>query len=254
MIFYDLETTGLNVLKDRIIELYALKNLDGVETELFYVLNPGIPIPPETSAIHGFTDEIVKDKPLLKDVIADVYNFFKDEDLIGYNIKRFDNLVLAAEFLRCKYDFELDKRKCLDVIELWYALEPRNLAGALKRFCNEKADGLHGAKVDVQVTSKVYKSMIELFVLKDKAFDEVIKTSCPDESKLCFGKLIRNEQGEIILNFGKRHYGKTIKEIYTNDVDYLRWLVKESDVQSDIKFYIINEVRKIKQKMENKNE
>ena len=233
-------------MSDRIIEIYALKIEGTTKSELHHFINPGIPIPKEASNIHGYTDEFVKDKPLLKDVIAEIDSFFTGQDLIGYNNCKFDNLLLNVEFNRCGYDLKLHERKILDVYEMWTTFEPRNLGGAYKRFCNETSENLHGAKEDVKVVNKVYDKMIELFSLKEKTFDEVSTLASPNEKSLCFGKLLINDKGELVVNFGAKHPGKTIQEIQNSDSSYLDWIINKSDMDSAIKYYIFNEVKKIK--------
>ena len=181
MIFYDLETTGIDVMKDRTIEIFALKVEGETKSELHLFVNPGIPIPKEASNIHGYTDEFVKDKPPLREVIKEIDSFFAGQDLIGYNNRKFDNLLLNVEFNRCGYDFKLDERKIIDVYEMWTTLEPRNLGGAYKRFCNETSGNLHSAKEDVKVVNKVYDKMLEGFTLQGKSFEEISNLSSPDD-------------------------------------------------------------------------
>lgn len=246
MIIYDLETTGVDVIKDRIIEIYALKIEGETKSELHHFVNPGIPIPKEASDVHGYTDEFVKDKPMLKEVIAEIDSFFAGQNLVGYNNRKFDNLLLNVEFLRCGYDLKLEERKIIDVFEMWSVLEPRNLGGAYNRFCNESSENLHNAKEDVEVVNKVYEKMLKVFSLEGKSFEEISNTSHPDENSLCFGKLLIDDDGKLTFNFGK-HSGKTIEEISTIDYDYLKWMVNESSTESSIKYYIITELKKLKQ-------
>ena len=245
MIFCDLETTDIDVMKDRIIEIYALK-IDGeTKSELHHFVNPSIPIPKQATDIHGYTEVFVKDKPLLKDVITEIDKFFTEQDLVGYNNRKFDNLLLNVEFNRCGLDFKLDERKILDLYEMWGTFEPRNLGGAYKRFCNESSENLHGAKEDVIVTSKIYGKMIEVFTLKGKTFEEISTLSSPDENSLCFGKLLIDETGKLLFNFGK-YSGQTIENIITTDSQYIKWIIEESSMDSAIKYYILAEYNKLK--------
>lgn len=244
MIFYDLETTGTDVMKDRIIEIYALKINGNEQTELHHILNPGIPIPPEVSRIHGYTDDNVRDKPLLSAVINEIEEFFEGEDLIGYNNRKFDNLLLNVEFSRYGKDLKLDERKTLDIYELWTSIEPRNLGGAYKRFCNETSEDLHGAREDVIVLNRIYSKMLEVFELGGKTFEEVTALATPDERSLCFGKLLIDDDRKLKFNFGK-HTGKTIEQVSAEDADYLRWMLEESNMDSAIKYYISAELKRI---------
>lgn len=251
MIYYDLETTGTDVLNDRIIELYALKINGEVKSEIHYFVNPGIPIPKAASDVHGYTDEFVKDKPPLKDVIEEIYNFFENETLCGYNIKKFDNLLLDVEYDRCGRDLKLTEREVVDVFEMWSVLEPRTLGGALKRFCNESSDELHGAKEDVKVVSKVLDKMTELFDLKDKKLSEIVKPENQNEKSLCFGQLLRNDSGEMIINFGKKHPGKLLKQVQKEDPAFLDWVINKSEMSSSVKYYIHTELKNISKQTKN---
>lgn len=244
MIIYDLETTGIDVLRDRIIEIYAIKINGDERSELHYILNPQIPIPPGATAIHGYTDDAVRDKPLLSSVINEIEEFFAGEDLIGYNNRQFDNLLLNVEFARHGKDLRLEERKTLDIYELWTSLEPRNLGGAYKRFCNESSDNLHGAKEDVNVLNKIFPKILETFELGGKTFEELTEIASPDERSLCFGKLLIDEDKKLKFNFGK-HTGKTIERVLTEDADYLRWMLEESNTNSAIKYYILVEITRI---------
>ena len=225
MIYFDLETTGVNLLRDRIIEIYALKIEGENRNELHHFINPGIPIPPEATAIHGYTNDFVNDKPRMQDVIQEIDEFFEGQNLIGYNNRNFDNLLLSIEFTRCGHAFRLEERKIIDVYEMWSRLEPRNLAGAYKRFCDKTSDDLHGAKEDVKVVTEVYNKILEVFALQDKSFEEISNISCPDENSLCFGKLLKDGTGNLIFNFGK-YMGQSVQQILAADPDYIRWIIE----------------------------
>jgi len=245
MIYYDLETTGVNVLKDRIIEIYALKIDGDTRSELHHFINPGIPIPPEASAVHGYTDDFVRDKPLLNDVIGEIDTFFTGQDIIGYNNRNFDNLIMALEFIRCSRDFKLDERKIIDVFEMWKKFEPRNLGGAYKRFCNKESEDLHCAREDIRVLNEIYPKMIEFFQLQEKSFEEIFNMSSPDPNSYCFGKLIKNGDGFLTFNFGK-YSGQSIHQVLATDSRYIDWIIDESNMDSAIKLYIIMEKNRLR--------
>jgi DNA polymerase-3 subunit epsilon len=251
MIYYDLETTGTDVLKDRIIEIYALKIKDTEQKELHHFVNPGIPIPKEASDVHGYTDDFVKDKPMLKDVIEEIKQFFEHESLCGYNIKKFDNLLLDIEFDRYGCDLNLEEREVVDVYEMWTVLEPRTLGGALKRFCNESSDELHGAKEDVKVVSNVLDKMIELFDLKEKKLSEITKQEKQNEKSISFGQLLIDDSGNLIINFGKKHPGKSVKQVQQQDPSFLDWIINQSDMNSIVKYHIHRELKKINKQSKN---
>jgi DNA polymerase III subunit epsilon len=242
MIYYDLETTGTNTDKDRIIEIYALKIDDnGKRDELHYIFNPGIPISEEAARINGFTNDYVKDKPFFEDAGDHIFNFFDNEILIGYNIRKFDNRILSEEFKRCGFNFDLNSRKFIDVYTLWNQLEPRTLQGAIKRFCNETTSDLHGAQKDVNATIRIFEKMKDLFGLNEMSIDELNKIENPDENSICSGKLLKAQNGELIFNFGKQK-GKTVKSVSKKDLGYINWLLNEPNMDSEIKFHIAKEL------------
>ena len=162
--FFDLETTGVNLATDRIIEVAIIKILpDGTRQVKRKLINPGIPIPAETTAIHGITDEMVKDAPSFKQCGNELKQFIENCDMGGYNSNRFDIPILMEEFLRAGMEVDLSTRKMVDVQHIFYKMEPRTLTAAYKYYCDKELVDAHSAEADVNATIDVFMSQIERY-------------------------------------------------------------------------------------------
>lgn len=225
LVFFDLETTGVNVM-DRIVELYAVRvKPDGSRKDIHHYIYPEMPIPEEATAIHGITNEMVADKPKFSDLSLELSIFFKDADLAGFNIRRFDVPLLMEEFHRCgRYPILLRHCKVLDPFVVFLKKEPRNLAAALKFYCKEEHEDAHSAKADVEATMKVFEKQVECYEDLGSTVGEV--EAFVSEGFVGLDNKFRiNKEGKVIFNFGK-NIGKPIAE----DPDYLRWIYKESNM------------------------
>lgn len=224
IVFFDLETTGVHIQQDRIVELYAVRvKPDGTQQEIHHYINPGMPIPAEATEVHGITNEMVADKPSFFDLSLELSIFFKDADLAGFNIRRYDVPLLMEEFHRCgRYPILLRNCKVIDPYVIFIKKEPRNLAAALKFYCNESHENAHSAKSDVEATMKVFAQQLT-------QYDDLGNTVNALEEYMADGylgldnKFKINKNGQVIFNFGKNS-GKPIAD----DPDYLRWVYKES--------------------------
>ncbi len=250
----DIESTGTNVVKDRIIELYILKiNTDNTSEEYHQLVNPGIKIPPEVSAIHGIKDEDVKDKPLFSSIASNLENFLANCDLAGYNSNKFDIPMLIEEFLRCNIDFDITKRRLIDVQNIFHKMEPRTLKAAYRFYCGKELHDAHGAKADTKATYEVLKSQIEKY--KDAEYtDQDGKVSKPIKNDMkalhefslnqrnvdLVGHIGLNRKGEEVFNFGK-HKGKSVKEVFQKEPQYYDWMMK-----ADFPLSTKNVIKKIK--------
>ena len=164
LVFFDLETTGLNVGKDKIVEISMLKAMpDGEEISRTELINPGMPIPDEVSAIHGITDEDVRDKPTFAEIADDLLAFIGDADLAGFNSNKFDVPLLVEEFLRCGRRFDLRNRYLIDVQNIFHKMEPRNLVAAYKFYCNSDLTDAHHASADTKATCEVLKAQLDRY-------------------------------------------------------------------------------------------
>ena len=221
LIFFDLETTGTNVGTDRIVSIYAVKLLpDGSQIELEHLVNPTIPIPPEATAIHHITNEMVADQPTFKDLLDELCLFFTNCDLGGYNIKRFDVPLLLNEFDRQKkYPIKCCDVKLVDAMGIFHTKEKRDLSAALKFYCRRDHVEAHTAKADVLATIDILKEQLLRYddLQPNTSFlhDYVTGGNTVDLS----GKFIRDNNGRILLNFGK-HKGKEA----CKQLDFLKWM------------------------------
>ena len=161
--FFDLETTGVNIAKDRIVEISILKAFpDGSEKEKTWLVNPEMPIPAEATAVHGITNEKVADAPIFKEVSAEIYSWFKGSDLAGYNSDRFDIPLLAEEMLRAEIDVDFKKQKSIDVQTIFHKMEQRTLTAAYKFYCAKDLENAHSASADTKATFEVPVSYTHL--------------------------------------------------------------------------------------------
>lgn len=236
--FFDLETTGTNISNDRIVEVAIIKvNPDQSEETKTMRINPGIPIPEETSRIHGIYDADVADAPRFSDVADDLMQFLGGCDLGGYNLLKFDIPVLVEEFLRCDKDFNIDNRKIIDAQRIFYLMQPRTLTAAYQYFCNKSLENAHSAEADTRATYEVVLGQIEKYegvTIKDKDGNEYepVKNDVAALSKLSLsnfadfaGRLAFNDKGEEVFNFGK-HKGKTVASIFAREPSYYDWMMK----------------------------
>jgi DNA polymerase-3 subunit epsilon len=227
LVVFDLETTGTNPRSDRIVEIACLKIFpDGSREQWVRRLNPRMPIPPASTAIHGIADADVRDAPSFKDVAPDLAHFLLGCDLAGYNITGFDLPVLRTEFLHAGVPFEMTDRRIVDAQRIFFAKEPRHLSAAARFYCHQEHDGAHGALADAEMTLKVlagqlthYKdlpgSVVELHELFCAGLDQDIDP----EGRF---RLIK---GEPTVNFGKNR-GRLLKDISREEPGFLRWILK----------------------------
>lgn len=238
IVFLDLETTGINIVTDRIVEIALLKiNRDGSEDEMVLRINPEMPIPEESTAIHGITDEDVKDEPTFKEVAKNLAKFLEGCDLAGFNSNRFDIPLLAEEFLRAEVDIDFKKRKFIDVQAIFHKMEKRTLAAALKFYCQKELEDAHSAQADTRATYDVLKAQLEMY--KDVEYeDKKGKKSIPivnDVDKLCdfssynknadfVGRIIYNDDGVEVFNFGKNK-GVPVEKVLEEQPGYYGWIM-----------------------------
>ena len=226
LVFFDLETTGVETQTARIVELSAIKlNPDKSQERLYHVLNPGVHIPEDATAIHGFTDEDVAGKPSFCNVANEVCSFFTNCDLGGYNIRRFDIPLLMEEFHRCKmYPILLTGTKVVDVMSVYHKKEPRDLSAAVRFYCNEELDEAHSAQADVEASIKVLQGQLQRYNDLSPDVHSLHSFTCDNDSILDFsGKFARNKEGRIVFNFGK-HINKLV-DFDNNDIaGYISWM------------------------------
>lgn len=223
--FLDLETTGVNLASDRIVELAIVKIMpDGSEVRMRRLVNPQMKIPAEVSAIHGITDEMVKDAPTFRDIAADVLLIIENCDLAGYNSNRFDWPMMMEEFLRCGLRFDIDDRKMIDVQRIFHLMEPRTLSAALRFYCNEELVDAHSAEADAFATWKVFDAQIARYDKLGNTIDSV-NQAIGEEQIVDFARRFLMEKGIEIFNFGK-HKGRPVAEVLRSEPQYYDWMMK----------------------------
>ena len=225
--FFDLETTGLDVTNDRIIEIAILKmNPDGSKEHYSKRVNPEMPISPESSEITGISDADVKDCPTFKELAPEIAAFIGDADLAGYNSNKFDIPVLAEEFLRAESDFDMSARKFIDVQNIFHKMEQRTLAAAYQFYCQQELVNAHAAMADVEATQEVFAAQLERYENLEKNIDFLSDFSRSGNNEILdfAGRIARNDKGEAVYNFGK-HKGKSIEQVNSEEPGYYGWML-----------------------------
>lgn len=225
IVFFDLETTGVNIATDRIVELSYLKvDLQGNETTKTYLINPTIPIPAASTAIHGITDEKVKNAPAFAAIAKNLAREIEGCDLAGYNSIRFDIPLLAEEFLRADVDIDLMKRKFVDVQVIFMKMEQRTLAAALQFYCNKDLVGAHGAEADTRATYEVLQAQLDRYPDLKNDIASLAEFSTHTNNVDFAGRIIYNDDLVEVFNFGK-YKGKPVVEIMEKDPGYYGWMM-----------------------------
>jgi len=237
--FFDLETTGIKVATDRIVEISLVKILPSGKQEVYTKrVNPGMPIPPRSTEIHGIADEDVKDAPRFEEIAKEVSNFIGNADLAGYNSNKFDIPLLVEEFLRADVDFDLKGRRFVDVQNIFHKMEPRTLKAAYEFYCKKDLENHHSAEADTFATYEVLKAQLDKYKgakIKDRngnITEPIINDiaalsnfSEQHENADLIGHLIFNDKRQEIFNFGK-YKGKTVEEVFQKESSYYDWMMK----------------------------
>ena len=226
MIFFDLETTGTDTSRDHIVEISMVKVSPSGDKEIkTRRINPEMPIPAEASAVHHITDEDVKDCPTFKQIAKSLKAFMEGCDFGGFNSNRFDVPVLAEEFLRAGIDFDMSKRKFVDVQIIYHKKEPRTLAAAYKFYCDKELVDAHSAEADTRATYEVLKSQLERYPDLVNDIDELSKEYGSFRNNVDFaGRFVMNDKGVEVFNFGK-HRGKPVADILKREPSYYAWMM-----------------------------
>jgi DNA polymerase III subunit epsilon len=238
LVIFDLETTGTNVCTDRIVEYSFVKVMpDGEIITKTSKIHPTIPIPLESSLIHGIYDEDVKDAPAFKQVAKTLAKFLEGCDLGGYNVVKFDLPMLVEEFLRAGVDFDISNKKFVDAQKIFHLMEKRTLAAAYKFYCNRELEGAHSAEVDTKATFEVLLAQIQKYeglpvtdnmgnvVGKIENDVEVLHQISSIKMVDLAGRLAYNKNGEEVFNFGK-HKDKLVVDVFNIEPSYYDWMMK----------------------------
>lgn len=260
--FFDLEATGLNVLRDRIVQIAIIKYpaKGGDPQELSMLINPGIPISEEAMGVHGITPKDVARKPVFAQVAEEIHAFIGNADLAGYNSNRFDIPMLMEEFDRAGLEFDISQRRLIDVQRIFYKMEPRTLAAALKFYCQKEIENAHDAMADVRATIDVFLGQLEYY--KDVDYvdgdNQVHKTPIQPDIKALHDftndmrfvdatqKMKYAPDGTIVFAFGK-YNGQPVGEVLTKDKQYYNWILNK-EFSSQVKQIVKKIVREYEKK------
>lgn len=226
IVFFDIESTGLHVTKDRIVELALLKVFpDASQESLTFRINPGIPIAPEATAVHGISNEDVVFEPRFEQLAPRIFEFIEGCDLGGFNALRFDIPMLMEEFLRVGMDIGIESREVIDVQVIFHKMEERTLSAAYRFYCNKNLEDAHSAKADTLATWEVFKAQTERYDSLPKSIAEIAKFTGNDKRVDLEGRLVKNDAGEIVFNFGK-HRGKPVADVFAREPGYYNWMME----------------------------
>ncbi len=237
--FFDLETTGTNVVKDRIVEISIFKvSPDGKGETLTRLVNPTIPISPEATSIHGISDEDVADAPTFAQIASELEQFFHNADLAGYNSNKFDVPMLIEEFLRCGIQFDIKKRRLVDVQNIFHKMEPRTLKAAYKFYCGKELVDAHAAEADTRATYEILLAQIERYQGveyedRDGRITQPVKNDVQALFEFSYnhgnadlvGHIGYNREGREVFRFGK-YKGMPVEEVFTKEPQYFDWMMK----------------------------
>lgn len=225
IIFFDLETTGINIASDRIVEIAYLKvDVNGNESTKTMRVNPQMPIPEKVTAIHGISNEDVKDAPTFNEVARSLAKEFEGCDLAGYNSVRFDIPILAEEFLRAGVDIDLKRRKFVDVQVIFMKMEPRTLSAAYKYFVGKELTDAHSAEADTLATYEVLQAQLDRYSNLENDVGKLSEFSAHNRNVDFAGRIIYDDQDVEVFNFGK-YKGKPVTEVLAQDPGYYGWMM-----------------------------
>tara|TARA_R110002072_G_scaffold83655_3_gene189747 strand:+ start:262 stop:1035 length:774 start_codon:yes stop_codon:yes gene_type:complete len=225
IVFFDLETTGVDVAKDRIVEISILKLYpDGKKEIKTRRVNPEMPIPAESSAIHGIYDKDVAEEPTFKAMAKSLAQFIDNSDLAGFNSNKFDVPLLAEEFLRVGVDFDLENRKLVDVQNIFHKMEQRTLVAAYRFYCEKDLIEAHSAEADNIATYEVLEAQLDKYDELENDISFLSEFSSRSNNADLMGRIVYNDEGVEVFNFGK-HRGKPVTEILEREPSYYNWMM-----------------------------
>lgn len=224
--FFDLETTGTNLAKDRIVEIAVLKIFpNGDEKSRCWRVNPEMPIPPEATAVHGITDHDVAQKPTFKQIASEVFQLIRDSDLGGFNSDRFDIPLLAEELLRAELDFDRKHMLTVDVQTIFHKMEKRNLSAAYKFYCDKELVNAHSAEADTRATYEVLLSQLDRYPELARDVSGLSEFSSRHQALDYAGHILEDEQGRAVFGFGK-FKGVPVEEVFVKEPGYYGWMLQ----------------------------
>jgi DNA polymerase III subunit epsilon len=224
--FIDLETTGVNLTNDRIVEIAIVKIMpNGERLSKRKLINPEMAIPQESTDVHGITNEMVKDAPTFKAAANEIKQFIDNTDLGGYNSNRFDIPLLMEEFLRAEIDIDLSQRKMVDVQHIFYMMQPRTLTAAYEFFCGKKLEDAHSALADINATIEVFESQLKKYTQLGNSVESILGHIGEEKIIDYARRFVYNDKGVEVFNFGK-YKSMSVEEVFKRDPGYHDWMMK----------------------------
>ncbi len=247
IVFFDLETTGTDPAKDRIIEMALVKLMpNGTREKYVKRVNPGMPIPKSSSDIHGITDEDVKDAPLFKLIAHEVYDWMKGCDMGGYASSKFDIPLMAEELLRVGIDVDFTDRNMIDVQQIFFKMEARTLSAAYSFYCNKQMENAHNAEADILATIEVLEAQLDKYEDLSKEVKALHDFTNQDQY-VDYARRIVMKDGHPVFNFGKNK-GRKVEEVFTQEPQYYDWMM-----QADFALHTKQKISEILNRMKLKN-
>lgn len=244
IVFFDLETTGVNIATDRIVEISILKVFpNGNKESKTWLVNPEIEIPKEAAEIHGITNEEVVTEPTFKELAPEVNKMIEGCDLAGFNSNRFDIPLLAEELMRAGIDFDMNDRKAVDVQTIFHKKEQRTLSAGYQFYCGKELEGAHGAEADTNATYEILLAQIEKYDDLENDVKSLSEFSTHGERGDFAGFILINDDGQEIFSFGK-YKGRTVEEVLKENPGYNNWIQN-----ADFPLYTKKVLREIKERM-----
>ncbi|MFV0249251.1 MAG: exonuclease domain-containing protein [Tenacibaculum sp.] len=248
LVFFDLETTGVNIATDRIIEISILKIFpNGTKTSNTWLVNPEVKIPKEVTAVHGITDEKVANAPKFKDLAPEINQLIADADLAGFNSNRFDIPLLAEELLRAGIDFDMENKKAVDIQVIFHKKEQRTLSAGYKFYCGKELVKAHSAEADTLASYEILKAQLDKYKDIENSIDALSEFSAQRERADFAGFILYNDKGKEILSFGK-YKGKTVEKTFKENPGYYSWIQS-----AEFPLYTKKILRKIKERISKPN-
>lgn len=260
IVFFDVETTGLHVIRDRILQIAMLRfSHDGGEVrELSLLINPGIPISEEAMGVHGITPADLANKPTFQQVAQKIFDFIGNSDLAGYNSNRFDVPILMEELARYGFDLQIENRRLIDIQRIFYKMEPRTLKAAYQFYCNSELENAHDALSDIRATVEILKGQLQRYKGQDFIDEDGNTTPNPVRNDMqalhdftndlrtpdATQKFRYDEQGNIVFNFGK-YIGRKADKVLYEDKNYYYWMLEK-----EFSFQVKNLVKKLAKEYE----